>query len=96
MCVTYKTLTIRLNLGQPTSQSTKILNYVKVFQHMKFNDSVVQCVQFVSAFHIQLCDQLEEVLPNLTTNLHNSPDGMAIKIATEDTGTNDKTISSLE
>ena len=50
------TLNNRLNLGQPT----KILNYVKVFQHMMFNDSVVQCVQFVSTLDFQLCDQLEE------------------------------------
>ena len=33
-----------------------------VFQHMMFNDSVVQFVQFVSALDIQLCDQLEENL----------------------------------
>ena len=37
---------------------------------------------------IQLCDQLEEVLPNQTTNLNNTPDGIASKIATEDTDTN--------
>ena len=59
---------------------------MKVFQHMMFNDSVVQCVQFVSALDIQLCDQLNEVLPNQTTDIDNSPDGMASKIATEDTG----------
>ena len=31
---------------------------------------------------IQLSDQLEEVLPNQTTDLDNSPDGMASKIGT--------------
>ena len=57
---------------------------------MMFNDSVVHFVQLVSASAIQLCDQLEDVLSNQTTNLDNIHDGMAIKIATEDTGTNDK------
>ena len=63
---------------------------------MVFNNSVAQGVQFASALEIQLCDQLEGILPNQTTNLDNSPDGLAIKIATKDFGTNDKTISSLE
>ena len=75
-------------MGQPTSHSTKILNYVKVFQHMMFNYSVNQCVQFVSALDNKLCDQLTEVFLNQTTDIDNSPDGMASKNATEDTGTN--------
>ena len=61
ICGTKRTLTIRMKMGQPPTHSTKILNYVTVFQHMIFKDSVVQCVQFVSDLDIQLCDQLEEV-----------------------------------
>ena len=55
---------------------------------MMFIDSVVHCFQFVSALDIELCDQLKEVLPNQTTDLDNSPDGMASQIDTEETGTN--------